>query len=211
MIPGPNYLYKCPVCGNKVQKGSLLSGNTFGAKLYSDAKRVAPMLPVFPLISRCKNCDTIFWLDETSEDGTYEGHWQEYSDSAEPEYADFLSIHEYRTAIEQGLARNNTEQIYLRQNLWWLYNDRARENKEMFAVDGDESLYAENCKQLLSLLDPNNLNQKIMSAELNRNIGKFEACMEIINSIEQEGLNWLKDIFNRNCEANNRLVVVLDS
>ena len=59
MLPGPNYIYKCPSCGNFIKIGSLISGNTYGAKLYSDGKRVAPMMPEFPDLTKCKKCNAI--------------------------------------------------------------------------------------------------------------------------------------------------------
>ena len=64
MIPGGNIYYTCPICKNIISKGTLISGNTFGAKHYSDHKTIADMLPQYPEITKCKKCHNIFWLDE---------------------------------------------------------------------------------------------------------------------------------------------------
>ena len=69
MLPGPDYIYECPKCQNHVVRGSLTSGNTFGQKLFSDGKTIAPMLPRFPDLTKCPKCKTIFWMHKVKEVG----------------------------------------------------------------------------------------------------------------------------------------------
>jgi hypothetical protein len=64
MLPCPNLIYECPYCGNRLKRKSLASGNTLGAKLYSDGKQIAPMLPDFPNLTKCKKCDNIFYVND---------------------------------------------------------------------------------------------------------------------------------------------------
>lgn len=45
MLPGPTIIIACPLCGQYAKKRTIISGNTFGAKLWSDGKRISPMLP----------------------------------------------------------------------------------------------------------------------------------------------------------------------
>ena len=45
MMPGNPRILICPFCGTEKQIMSLISGNTFGAELWSDNKQIAPMLP----------------------------------------------------------------------------------------------------------------------------------------------------------------------
>jgi hypothetical protein len=56
MLIGPNLFFKCPECGKMTVRGSILSGNTFLSRLFSDGKLRAPMLPEFPGIVKCKKC-----------------------------------------------------------------------------------------------------------------------------------------------------------
>ena len=63
MIPGPPELFKCPSCDEILCRGSIMSGNTIGSRLFSDGKTISPMLPDFPQISECLGCDEIFWLE----------------------------------------------------------------------------------------------------------------------------------------------------
>ena len=46
----------CPRCDATVYQRQLWSGNSLGARYYSDRKREAPMLPTFPSFSKCPKC-----------------------------------------------------------------------------------------------------------------------------------------------------------
>jgi len=206
---GPNYLYECPNCGNLIQNRSLMSGNTFDAELYSDLKRITPMLPEVPNLIECKKCRNIFWLSKTKKIGDYS-----WGDDPNPlwenaDLADFLSIHNYFKALKANVAENQNEELFIRKRIWWSYNDRLRKGGKLFRFINDEVRWEENIHRLLELLDIEQVDQKIMIAELHRNLGDFERCMELINSIEDEEVEWLKDGFNRECDKMNRNVFLL--
>jgi hypothetical protein len=209
MMPGPNYVYKCPNCGNLLTKGSLSSGNTFGAKIYSDGKMKAPMLPEFPDLTKCRKCNSIFWLSKLRKVGTYKwgdnikSKWENADD------ANFLKIKDYFEAIEKGLAENKEEEFFIRQRIWWSYNKRTRKGKNIFKGEEDELRWKENLNQLLSLLDLSEVNQRIMAAEIHRNLGAFENCISLIESIDDGDHNLLKEKFLAECERKNRLTIVL--
>ena len=210
MIPGPNYVYKCPNCGNLLTKGSLNSGNTFGGKLFSDGKRIAPMLPEFPDLTKCKKCNTIFWLSKLKEIGTYEWEDEENPEWQIADNAEFLNVDDYIVAIKTGIAENEEEKLIIRRNIWWAYNDRVRNNHTMFNDKEDELNWEINTKALMSLLDQTDMNQIIMIAELNRNLGNFEKCISTIKSIDDDELNWLQEKFLTECERKNKHVIELN-
>lgn len=210
MLPGPNYIYKCPNCGNLLANESLMSGNTFDAKFFSDGKRVAPMLPEFPDLTKCKKCDTILWLSKLKEIGTYE-----WGDKKNPKWkkaakADFLDIEDLFRALNEGIAENKQEELFIRNLIWWAYNDRKRNDINQFIDENDEIKWRENCNKLISLLDQSVLNQKIMIAEIHRNLGDFENCINIIQSVDNDDLNWLKEKFINECKRKNKWVIELN-
>lgn len=45
MLPGNPRIVTCPFCGAQKRLMTLMSGNTIGAKYWSDNKQEAPMLP----------------------------------------------------------------------------------------------------------------------------------------------------------------------
>lgn len=186
-----------------------MSGNTFDAKIFSDGKTNAPMLPDFPDLTKCKKCNTIFWLSKLKEIGTYE-----WGDNIKPEWqkaddAEFLEIEDYYNANNNGIAKNE-EELTVRQLIWWAYNDKIREGQEIFIDESDELRWVENIQKLKTLLDESDINQKIMIAEISRNLGDFENCISIIQSIEIDELNWLKEKFISECKLKNKWVFELN-
>jgi hypothetical protein len=62
MMLGPDCILACPICHAAARVSTLLSGNTFGAILFTDGKMIAPMLPEMPALARCKGCGVFYWL-----------------------------------------------------------------------------------------------------------------------------------------------------
>ena len=210
MVLGPNYIYKCPNCGNLLTRGSLVSGNTFGAKIFSDGRRIAPMLPEFPDLIKCKKCDTIFWLSKLKEIGTDESGNKRVSNCENADQAAFLDIEDYFKALSDNFAEDIQEELFIRKRIWWAYNDRKRDGKIQFVDENDEIKWRENCNDLIYLLDQSDINQKIMTAEIHRNLGNFEDCINIIQSIDNDNIDWLKEKFIDECKRKNKWVIELN-
>ena len=207
MIPGPNLIYKCPKCKKTVYRGSLRSGNTLGAKLFSDGRRIAPMLPEFPFIVKCKECNTFFWLNDKNKIGKY-SRWFNFGKKwANPDVAEILSLNEYFEAIKSKIYSNKDEEQFLRLNLWRAFNDRTREGRDIFLTEDDKDIYESNCIALIEMLDKNETKNKIMIAELYRNLGKYIECNNMLNSIIDKGCARLKEILKKECEKNNKYVI----
>ncbi len=215
MLPGPYYIYKCPNCDNLLRKSSLMSGNTLGLQIFSDGKNIRPMLPEFPDLTKCKKCNTIFQLSKLKHIGTYEW-WDDKIKSRwkNADQVDFLDIEDYFRVLNEGFAKDIKE-VFIRKQIWWAYNDRIRycskteDNVTPFVDANDEIRWRENCNKLIPLLSLYDLDERIMIAELKRNLGDFEACIYIIEQIWDYELNWLKDIFINECKKGNRWVVQL--
>jgi hypothetical protein len=186
-----------------------MSGNTIGAKFFSDGKQIAPMLPEFPNVTKCKKCNAIFWLRKLEEIGTYDWGEKVNPDWLNADEAEFLTINEYFNAIESGVAANEDEEYFIRQLIWWEFNDRLRDHKEIFTNENDESLYRINCFALIYMLETENDNQglRLFTSELYRNLGNFEKCISLIDSITDERLDWVVEIERRECLAKNKYVV----
>ena len=208
--PGPNYIYKCPKCSSLLKKGSSASGNTFGSTLYSDGKMIAPMLPEFPNLTKCKKCDTILWLSDMKEIGTCD----EWDEKCNPEWknadrVEFLDVNDLLHFLESDFVKNNNEkERIVRQRIWWTFNDRIREGNEIFVQETDKVLWEQNSKRLIELFDSADVNQKIMTAELRRNLGEFDVCMELINSLDNN-FDWIIEKFKIECNNRNKLLIKL--
>jgi hypothetical protein len=209
MLPGPTLIYQCPNCENTIRKESIMSGNTFGARFFTDGKRLARMLPEFPNLTKCQKCNDIFWLSKLKSTSTYEWGASINTESQKHDRAIFLSINEYYKALTLAIINTKNEELIVRKRIWWTYNDRLRMGDELFQDDDDEVRWRDNViklKALLSLLD---INQKIMIAEINRNLGDFDACIRIIQSIKDKKLDWLKEVFIAECKRKNKWMIEL--
>jgi hypothetical protein len=206
---GPNLVYECPNCGNLIQNCSLMSGNTVGALVYSDGKRIAPMLPEYPNLTICKKCNYIFWLDKTKEIGHYYDDEKTKPEWLNSDQAEFLTVDEYFHALDLVLAEDNTDELFIRQRIWWLFNDRVRNSEVLFISDDDEYKWKSNIENLLRILEVNEVNHKILIAELYRNIGNFEKCLSLIQNIEDPETDWLKQAFIKECNSKNQIVFQL--
>jgi hypothetical protein len=69
MLPGPDQIIACPKCQALAKYMTLRSGNTFGARLWTDGKRAAPMLPLPPEVVKCQHCGECYWLEAADKVG----------------------------------------------------------------------------------------------------------------------------------------------
>jgi hypothetical protein len=64
MLPGKDRIIQCPYCEQQFRQQTLMSGNTFGAKIWTDGKQEAPMLPEAIVLSFCDKYNQYFWVEE---------------------------------------------------------------------------------------------------------------------------------------------------
>lgn len=224
MLPGPDYIYKCPGCDNLLRNEIVMSSNTFGAKLYSDGKAVSPMLPEPIILTSCKKCNTMFWLSHLRTLGSIGWDTSENPEWENAEELELLDIPEYLNALKIGIAKNKKEEIFIREKIWWLYNDRIRNNRKLFLNENDELIYLENISKFIKLLNQSSILNKILSlfnlnnkkhtitlAELNRNLGNFEDCIRTLKNIDDKDLNSYKDKIIQECLTKNKFVVEMTS
>jgi hypothetical protein len=189
-----------------------MSGNTCGATLFSDGKQIAPMLPEFPNLTKCKKCDTILWLSEMKEIGTYDSWDEECNPKWEnADRAEFLNIADLFRSLELDTVKNDKEkEKVVRHRIWWTYNNRIRAGKELFIQDNDEVLWRQNCQRLIELFDTTDINEKIMTAELYRNLGEFDVCLKLINSLDSN-LDWIVEKLKMECNNRNKRLIKLNT
>lgn len=217
MLPGPDYIYQCPACGDYYFIESISSGNTLESKIYSDGKKISPMLSEFPVITKCYNCNTIFWLSNIKKQIfnpfdylplrlMSENRINEYSKFKNAKNTKIFSIFEYSEAVESQIYENNNDEIFLRIRIWWGFNDRVRNNETVFLNKNDKLLWKLNLIRLLEILEIDNINHLFMIAEINRNLGNFKKCLEIINNIKDINYSILKNKLIENCNLKNTKV-----
>ena len=186
MIPGPDRVIACPSCGALAKHGTLVSGNTFGARLFTDGKQVAPMLPQPPAVVRCHRCRRFYWLEAAEGRGVLEA----YSPSPGPDADAIPEVEEptedeYYQALEEGLAASPEEERTLRLLAMWRRNDAFREEQQLVLVDvTSPPEWRGNLEALNVLVDEESDDDRLLKAEVLRELGEFAAAAEILRRVE---------------------------
>ena len=210
MRPGPDKIITCPYCNSLSSHFTLISSNTLGASLWTDGKFEAPMRPESPIIAKCWSCERFYWLEDASyignswedaysekiimpenDPGTGEkGQFAVYLlfsktstgfiwDGREGQPIKKLPIDEYSEALTRGMANNRTKEIYLRKCIWWIDNDPLRIEKN--PSNNAPFHNNENLMHLQNILDAKIESERLLKAEIARELGRFKESLEILN------------------------------
>ncbi len=177
MILGPIKIYKCPNCDNKFSKKSLISGNTFGGRFYSDGKSIAPMLPSFPNLTKCEKCGAFIWFSkmEVIEEIEFDKYVDSikltfifpqgsHSTSMLDEYSKARSLtgEEYWEALNAKIYETSNDEKYIRIQIWHKYNDYIRHVPEetITANENAEDFKRSHKTFLIRNLNPKNIQDR---------------------------------------------------
>ena len=190
MIPGPDQIIACPKCKGLAKYMTLVSGNTFGARVWTDGKQVAPMLPRPPAVVKCRHCGECYWLAEAQELGTVD-RWGGEGQQVNPAWAAVEEVQEpteeeYYRAFEKGLATSPEQERNLRVLAWWRRNDAFRDAPRAPA-GGDPSApgpWRKNLQALAHLFHEGGENDSLMKAEVLRELGDFASAKQVLSRID---------------------------
>lgn len=203
MIPGSPQILICPHCGGEKQVMSLLSGNTFGAELWSDNKRIAPMLPEVSYVQKCPHCGKYYIRTKQEPVFANDGC------SFELGTLSFEEMKEaYAQLCEEGFE-DNVEETNVRMMLFHAYNDFYYRNEEKADVDdADHALFVEQGRWLIDNL----ISDDTMKAEFYREIGEMQKAQEIIDSTtpDNDFLRGIMQQIKERIEANDSRVFKLN-
>lgn len=199
MTPGNPRILFCPFCGKKKLIMTLMSGNTFGAELWSDNKQIAPMMPETSNVQKCPDCGKYYLISKQ------EIKYGPFPTYIEPEYLTFSDTKEAFVQLAEEGFRDKEEEGSVRMTLHQAYNDYYyRDGDKKDILDEDKKLFRENA---LWLID-NRITDDVLKAEFYREISDFGAAKEILDSVVVED-KFMKDIVSaireklecKNCEV----------
>jgi hypothetical protein len=186
MQPGYDRIIACPHCSGLARHHVLASGNTFGARVWTDGKQIAPMLPRPPAVVQCRHCSEVFWLTDGTEVGRLQP-WQEEGTRNDPAWSDAQEVEEpdeerYYRALEKGVAKDREQMKFLRILAWWRRNDAFRDDT---SAESDTEVHLSlECKRnlhaLADLLLETDDNECIMKAEVLRELGEFYSAKALL-------------------------------
>ena len=179
MIPAGDSYHACPECGAVHAREEIMSGNTIGAKYYSDGKMEAPMLPDLPSVIRCVRCAFIFQLRRDAQVTAP-------SDKSVPVFvANHLDLNGWKEVIATQFNFDAGCELNYRFRLMWSYHDLSRHDSEMFVDFKEDPEYVANMLRLLELLDTSNPQNLFFTAEIYRLLGRFEQAQSSLDHLIQ--------------------------
>ena len=214
MNPGPAQILTCPYCGAHKEILSLLSGNTFGQKVWSDNKTIAPMLPRVSFVQKCPSCGGYYLMSrQNPKDGReisfdtgdlsyieLKDAWHSLNNTSHsPELHGWSKL---KAAV--GLSKSfdtrpltDDEKLTVLIMQVWAYNDEyTRETVKQAPQEEKQYIHGIIDKLLnLSCVDD------LLKAEFLRETGRFDESMSLINSYSTED-QFLQKLINRLKEEN---------
>jgi hypothetical protein len=180
MLPGPDAYVRCPSCAALARHSTLLSGNSFGAKVWSDGFVDAPMYPDPPPYVQCRRCHTCYWLARAEELAEEDApHWGE-----DVPFVRGASEESMLWALKSGRIPPGPEERALRTIAWWKANDamRGRRGKRKAVSDWVQAERLSNLKAFAELPAEDEHDQ-VRRAEAYRQLGDFEAARKTLSEV----------------------------
>lgn len=184
LTPGPTIIWQCPGCRKGLCEFTIGSGNSFGAKWWTDGWVGAPMYPMQSQLVKCPHCQKLFWIADAKQlaklfSGTDETKWAKVKRVLDPVEADYLAA-----ARTKGVSRPH--QLYARKRAWWLANDAVRERPDRTLTWSGAR--RENLEKLSALIKEQEECEIILKAEIARELGQFETCAKLLTrSFKEKG------------------------
>lgn len=150
-----------------------MSGNTFGAKMWSDNKCIYPMYPEISLVQKCPHCGKFYIRTRQ------EAVWAETGSSFEQ---GLLTYEEMKQAFAQLMETGDLtqdEEANVRMMLHHAHNDNFRSEQTTEFTDDDLTLFRENALWLIQ----NIIRDNVMKAEFYREIGDFDEAKSILDEV----------------------------
>lgn len=178
--PGRSIIRECPQCSTAIIQQTMASGNTLSATWWTDGKVDAPMMPDYPALVKCSNCNLIFWIEDAKELGTQSPMTKgdKWDNSVYPNKLTESEFLNYLQTNPKGLTMDRA--IYVRRRAWWKFNDIYRNDSSNKAHLS--SRQRANLKKLILLLNEQDETQRITKAEILRELGEYQDCINMIRA-----------------------------
>jgi len=175
--PGPDIIRECPKCKFFLKQHTMMSGNTFGARFWTDGKMIAQHNPDRPWLVKCPKCGVIFWIDEAKKIGQQkpwdeEKKWPNAIEPGPPTESDYLKLLNSKNLPPK-------KEIYARRRAWWAANDEYRNDQSTKLIFSEAQ--KANLRAMVNLLDEKDPAQRITEAEILRELGMFEKCIKLLS------------------------------
>ena len=118
----------------------------------------------------------------------------------------FPNIEDLHNLLQNKFHDSISEEKFLRLKLLWAFNNRVRNHKPMFNSDYEKEIWNNNQIKHLDILDEESIDDKLLKAEIFRNMGRFYDSYSVLMSFHDYKLDKLKEAFINELNKSNTLV-----
>jgi hypothetical protein len=195
----------CPRCDHGFSYMAVGSYNTFDATFYTDGYIEGPMYDDQGRLFRCPHCHAVGWNDEFACEDPDDGDEAELGSVFDADVGP-IPLKDYPALLDEAPWRGPDEEKYVRIAAFWAANMPRRgapESAEPFSASEERNLRA-----LLECLD-DSPQDRLMRAEILRETGQFEACLEVLAGFEHEDLETVARLIRTLAMARDARVVAV--
>jgi hypothetical protein len=149
----------------------------------------------------------LFWIDQAEKLGErklgQKGNWPNAINPVMPTEFDYYQF------LNKG-SINRKKEKYVRLQAWWVMNDQWRTGNQEKSFSLSEEATT-NLKALSALLDEKNQNERIMNAEIARQLGEFDICLSLLKFDFKPIYSKAVDTIRTLAEMQNRMVAEIPS
>lgn len=182
MMPGPTIIKKCSEWSGLIQKHTIASGNTFGAIFWIDGKMDAPMLPDYPKLVKCPHCRSLVWIDNLETKKEIDPFEIRNTDAKWPMA---LDLDDYTSFLSNNRLLKPDVEKDVRMRAWWCGNDERRRGQQSSLAETE----IQNLNALSGLLDQSIDYERLMQAEIMRELGDFDQALKLLDQPFDEQLS----------------------
>ena len=197
----------CPRCDHVFSYMAVGSYNTFGATFYTDGFIEGPMYDDQGRLFRCPQCHSVGWSDEFTCDGPGDGDEDEEAFGSVFEAEVYpIPLTDYPGLLEAEPWRGPDEEKYVRIAAFWAANMPRRS-----ATGALEPFAPTEERNLLALLDRlgDSPQDRLMRAEILREMGRFEDCLEALMGFDGGELEGIARLVRELAMARDSRVVAI--
>lgn len=220
MIISHMTIYGCPKCGEFVSKTSPSSGYRSTGIRFTDGKLRGLDSIDNEIVHDCKKCGHLFWIKDEYKVGVHDfGPYgkkpnEEGNRELEAKVPNWGFVGPVRLPDIYGLHRllvigdfsGKEQEIYLRKNLHWSFNDRYWVSGLLFIKDGDGEIWEGNLKALVPLIRFR-YDDILYLAEIYRNLGKFYRSRWVLLRANFPYMKNARKVIWNECKKRNSFLV----
>ena len=186
----PVKIIQCPTCEQKYRNGSVIYWLEHHNKIWSDGYRSCDISNELPLITRCDECYSYFWIAPVSNpSGRKSGLvWLSLNPIHSPGKFSIqpvrkLAPEEFAEVLALKKFTSPEEERYLRIQLWWAINYPLRNGKPLEISVEMAELFEENLETLIYKTPANGPENLLTLAEMNRELGQYREALQYLDRV----------------------------